>query len=129
MLTIKGTTFWIRHGLECLITPPVLAKVFGKPGHLNRVDEGPVEIGIVPAAAADNDSDDPGAAAVSDKCISGSSSSMCRAETVGWGLREVELIVVTVRVLCQLVHENCNDQTDDDNNDSDYLLTHSIMQL
>ena len=54
---------------------------------------------------------------------------MCRAETVGWGLREVELIVVTVRVLCQLVHENCNDQTDDDNNDSDYLLTHSIMQL
>ena len=58
--------------LMCLITPPVLAKVFGKPGHLNRVDEGPVEIGIVPAAAADNDSDDPGAAAVSDKCITGS---------------------------------------------------------
>lgn len=56
-----------------MITPPVLAKVFRQPGHLYRTvtaakDEGPVEIGIVPAAAADNDSDDPEAAAVSNKC-------------------------------------------------------------
>ena len=51
----------------------MLAKVFRQPGHLYRTvtaakDEGPVEIGIVPAAAADNDSDDPEAAAVSNKC-------------------------------------------------------------
>ena len=56
--------------LTCLITPPVLAKVFAQPGHLYRTavtDEGPVERAIVPAATAEDDSDEPEVAVTANK--------------------------------------------------------------